>query len=179
MSGALLPSDASVATDPEIAAIAKPYHERALAYLNEPLAIASGPFPGERARLEDTALLDLVNDTQLAATGAELSMTSLLPFRFEGWEAGPVTVRQVYALYPYENQLVVLEIDGARAEGRPRARGELLRHGRVAGRAPRRDAPGRDDALQLRRPAGGELPHRPDGARRQPGRRSCVSAGGT
>ncbi len=112
--GALLPSDASVAIDPEIAAIAKGPHERALAYLNEPLATASGPFPGGRARLEDTALLDLVNETQLAVTGAELSLTSLLPFRFDGWEAGPVTVRQVYALYPYENQLVVVEVDGAR-----------------------------------------------------------------
>lgn len=112
--GALLPSDASVAIDPEVVAIAKGPHERALAYLNEPLATASGPFPGGRARLEDTALLDLINETQLAVTGAELSLTSLLPFRFDGWEAGPVTVRQVYALYPYENQLVVVEIDGAR-----------------------------------------------------------------
>ncbi len=111
--GALLSSDASVAVDPEIATIAKGPHERALAYLSEPLATASGPFPGGRARLEDTALLDLINDTQLAATGADLSLTSLLPFRFDGWEKGPVTVRQVYALYPYENQLVVVEVDGA------------------------------------------------------------------
>lgn len=113
-SGTLLPSDASVAIDPEIAAIARAPHERALSYLGEALATASGPFPGGRARLEDTALLDLVNDTQLEVTGADLSLTSLLPFRFDGWEAGPVTVRQVYALYPYENQLVVLEVDGAR-----------------------------------------------------------------
>ena len=112
--GELLPSDASVSTDPEIAAIAKPYHEKAIAYLNEPVAVATGPFPGERARLEDTALLDLINETQLAATKADLSLTSLLPFRFDGWEAGPLTIRQVYALYPYENQLVVVEIDGAR-----------------------------------------------------------------
>lgn len=115
--GELLPSDASIEPDPEIAAIAGPWHERALAYLNEPIATATGPFPGDRARLEDTALLDLVNDTQLAATGADLSLTSLLPFRFEGWAAGPITVRQVYALYPYENQLVVLQIDGARLRG--------------------------------------------------------------
>lgn len=113
-SGTVLPSDASVAIDPEVAAIARAPHERALSYLNEALATASGPFPGGRARLEDTALLDLINETQLEVTGADLSLTSLLPFRFDGWEAGPVTVRQVYALYPYENQLVVLEVDGAR-----------------------------------------------------------------
>lgn len=112
--GELLLSDASVAADPEIAAIARPFHERALAYLNEPIATAAGPFPADRARLEDTALLDLVNETQRAATGADLSMTSLLPFRYDGWAEGPITVRNVYALYPYENQLVVVEIDGAR-----------------------------------------------------------------
>ncbi|MBI5442642.1 MAG: bifunctional metallophosphatase/5'-nucleotidase [Deltaproteobacteria bacterium] len=116
-SGTLLPSDDSVAIDPEIAAIAKAPHDRALSYLNETLATASGPFPGGRARLEDTALLDLVNETQLAVTGADLSLTSLLPFRFDGWEAGPITVRQVYALYPYENQLVVVEVDGVRLKG--------------------------------------------------------------
>lgn len=113
-SGTLLPSDASVAIDPEVAAIARAPHGRALSYLSEALATATGPFPGGRARLEDTALLDLVNETQLEVTGADLSLTSLLPFRFDGWETGPVTVRQVYALYPYENQLVVLEVDGAR-----------------------------------------------------------------
>jgi 2',3'-cyclic-nucleotide 2'-phosphodiesterase/3'-nucleotidase len=112
--GELLPSDGSVATDPAIAAIAAPHNERALAYLDEPLATAAGPFPAARARLEDTALLDLVNETQRAVTGADLSLTSLLPFRYDGWEAGPLTVRHVYSLYPYENQLVVLELDGAR-----------------------------------------------------------------
>lgn len=111
--GELLPSDSSVATDAEVAAIARPHHERALAYLDEPIATATGPFPAARARLEDSALLDLINDTQRAATGAQLSMTSLLPFRYDGWAAGPLTVRQVYALYPYENQLVVVEVDGA------------------------------------------------------------------
>lgn len=112
--GELLPSDGSVATDAAIAAIARPHHQRALAYLDEPIATATAPFPASRARLEDSALLDLINETQLAATGAQLSMTSLLPFRYDGWKAGPLTVRQVYALYPYENQLVVVEIDGAR-----------------------------------------------------------------
>ena len=114
VTGDLLPSDASVAADPRIAAIAAPYHERALAYLDEPLATAEGPFPADKARLEDSALLDLINDAQRDATGAQLSMTSLLPGpRFEGFTKGPITTRQVYGLYPYENQLSLLEIDGA------------------------------------------------------------------
>ncbi len=111
--GALLPSDASVATDPVIAAIAAPYDAAARAYMEEVVAVADEDFPGARARLEDTALLDFVNDAMREATGADLSMTSLLPGRFEGFRKGPIRVRNVYTLYPYENQLVEIEIDGA------------------------------------------------------------------
>ena len=113
LTAALLPSDASVATDAAIAAIAAPYDAVARAYMEEQVAVAEEDFPGARARLEDTALLDFVNDTMREATGADLSMTSLLPGRFEGFKKGPIKVRNVYTLYPYENALVSIEIDGA------------------------------------------------------------------
>jgi len=112
--GTLLPSDDSVAVDAAVAAIAAPFDRAARLWLDETVAEAVEPFPAARARLEDTALLDLVNEVQLSATGAELSMTSLLPgVRYEGLPKGRVTVRDLFALYPYENQLVVVEIDGA------------------------------------------------------------------
>ncbi len=113
VAGALLPSDASVATDPAIAAIAAPHDAAARDYMDEQVAVAEEDFPGARARVEDTALLDFVNDTMRDATGADLSMTSLLPGRFEGFRKGPIKVRNVYTLYPYENTLVAIEIDGA------------------------------------------------------------------
>jgi 2',3'-cyclic-nucleotide 2'-phosphodiesterase/3'-nucleotidase len=81
--------------------------------MEEQVAVAEEDFPGARARLEDTALLDFVNDTMRDATGADLSMTSLLPGWFEGFRKGPIRVRNVYTLYPYENSLVAIEIDGA------------------------------------------------------------------
>lgn len=113
VTAALLPSDASVATDAVVAAIAAPHDAAARAYMEEVVAVAEEDFPGARARLEDTALLDFVNDTMRDATEADLSMTSLLPGRFEGFPKGPIRVRQVYTLYPYENALVAIEIDGA------------------------------------------------------------------
>ncbi len=112
VAGELLPSDATVSLDPAVVAIATPHDRAARAYLDEKIAVADGDFPGARARLEDSALLDFVSDTMLRATGADLAMTSLLPGRFEGWPKGPISVRQVYGLYPYENQLVAVEIDG-------------------------------------------------------------------
>ena len=113
LTAALLPSDSSVATDATIAAIAAPHDAAARAYMDEVVAVADEDFPGARARLEDTALLDFVNDAMREATGADLSMTSLLPGRFEGFRKGPIKVRNVYTLYPYENQLVEVEVDGA------------------------------------------------------------------
>ncbi|HEX5855529.1 MAG TPA: bifunctional UDP-sugar hydrolase/5'-nucleotidase [Thermoanaerobaculia bacterium] len=113
VTGELLPSVASLALDPAVVAIATPHDGAARAYMDERIAVADGDFPGARARLEDSALLDFVSDTMLRATGADLAMTSLLPGRFEGWPKGPISVRQVYGLYPYENQLVAVEIDGA------------------------------------------------------------------
>ena len=41
-------------------------------------------------------------------------MTSLIPGgRYEGFAKGPLALKDVYRLYPYENQLVAVEIDGA------------------------------------------------------------------
>lgn len=114
MEGALLPTDGSLPVDPAVARIAAPFDRAARRWLDETVVEAEEAFPAERARLEDTALLDLINDAQLTATGADLSMTSLLPGgRYAGLPKGRVTVRDLYALYPYENQLVVVEIDGA------------------------------------------------------------------
>jgi 2',3'-cyclic-nucleotide 2'-phosphodiesterase/3'-nucleotidase len=115
VTGEQLPSNASVATDPAVAEVAAPFDRAARHWLDETVAEAEEEFPAGRARLEDTALLDLVNDMQRRATGADLSMTSLLPGgRYRGLPKGRITVRDLYALYPYENQLVVVEIDGAR-----------------------------------------------------------------
>lgn len=112
--GELLPSTAEVGEDPVVAKLAAPYHTAALAVLEEPVAMAAAAFPAGRARLEDTALLDLLNDAQREATGADLSMASLLPgSSFEGLPKGALTVRHLWALYPYENELVLLEVDGA------------------------------------------------------------------
>ncbi|HEX2758299.1 MAG TPA: bifunctional metallophosphatase/5'-nucleotidase, partial [Thermoanaerobaculia bacterium] len=114
LKGALLLSGPEVATDVAVARIAEKHDKRARAYMEEAVAVADDEFPAGRARLEDTALVDLVNDTQLKVTGADLSMTSLIPSgRYEGFQRGAIILRDVYRLYPYENQLVVVEIDGA------------------------------------------------------------------
>jgi 2',3'-cyclic-nucleotide 2'-phosphodiesterase/3'-nucleotidase len=114
ITGELLPSDKSVAADPEVARIAAPHDAHARAYMDQTVAVSDAPFPAAGARLGDSALLELVSETMRSATKADLSMASLIPGgRYAGLPAGEIKVRDVYALYPYENQLVVVEVDGA------------------------------------------------------------------
>ena len=43
---------------------------------------------------------------------ADLSFASLLPGSLPDWQAGPLTLRQVWAFYPYENSLVTVRATG-------------------------------------------------------------------
>ncbi len=75
-----------------------------------------------------------MDDTQLAPTGADLSITSPLPGgRYEGLPRGKVTVRDVYALYPYENQLAMVEVDGAILKASPEHAEEFYGHAVLEG----------------------------------------------
>ena len=76
------------------------------------LAILESPVSAQGARSRDTALLDWLHGVQLAAGKAELSFCSLLPAQPPDWPAGPLTLRQVWAFYPYENSLVTVEATG-------------------------------------------------------------------
>ncbi len=108
----LLKVDASVPSDPAIEAIARPYHDRAEAYLKAVLAQAPAALSGANARLVDNALLELIQRTQLDAGKADVSISPMFAPRVS-IAAGPVTVRDAYALYPYENTLAVLDLTGA------------------------------------------------------------------
>ncbi len=118
VTGTLLASTRDVPQDPEVVRLAEPHQRRALAYLQEVVATAEDAYPADRARLEDTPLIDLINETQLEKTGADLSVASLLPgSRYPGLPKGPVRVKDLFGLYPYENQLVVIEVNGAMVKG--------------------------------------------------------------
>jgi 2',3'-cyclic-nucleotide 2'-phosphodiesterase (5'-nucleotidase family) len=107
----LLKVDKSVPEDPAIVAIAQPYHDRAEAYLKTEIATAAVPLSGADGRLRDNALLDLVHKTQLEAGKADVSLAPMFNTRV-AIAAGPITVRDAFALYPYENTLAVLEVTG-------------------------------------------------------------------
>ncbi len=102
----------SVVPDAAVVEAVLPEHEAAMRALAEQLAVLESPVSAQGARSRDTALLDWLHGVQLAAGKAQLSFCSLLPAQLPDWPAGPLTLRQVWAFYPYENSLVTVEATG-------------------------------------------------------------------
>lgn len=109
--GTLIPVTAQVQPDPAILEIAKPYHELTERWLDTPVAQSPVELDGVLARVEDTALVDAVQQVQLHYSKADVSMTAMFNPRVK-FPKGPITVRQVAALYIYDNELYVVEGNG-------------------------------------------------------------------
>jgi 2',3'-cyclic-nucleotide 2'-phosphodiesterase/3'-nucleotidase len=107
----LLPVTPDTPADARILEIARPYHEAAERYLEQPVAESKAELSGERARYEDSALVDAIHEVQLHYAKADVSFSSL--FRPQTrLPKGPVTVRELASLYLYDNELYAVEGDG-------------------------------------------------------------------
>ncbi|MGH9369013.1 MAG: bifunctional metallophosphatase/5'-nucleotidase, partial [Thermoanaerobaculia bacterium] len=102
----------SVSPDPEVVLLSGPVHEAAMAYLARPVARLAAPLSTRDARSRDTAILDWLHEVQRREGRADLSFASFLPGTLAPWPAGPLTVRQVWSFYLYENTLVTLRATG-------------------------------------------------------------------
>ncbi len=101
----------ATAVDEEIAALAKPYHAAAEAYLSAPVAEADVDMDGRASRVMDTALIDLIQQVQLHYAKADVSFASSFNIGLH-IRKGPVTVRELAALYLYDNELFAIEGTG-------------------------------------------------------------------
>ncbi|ACB74727.1 bifunctional metallophosphatase/5'-nucleotidase [Opitutus terrae] len=107
-----LPVRAEIPADPEVLALAEPYHRETQAWLSRPIGRTARPLEAANAHLQDSALLDLIQRAQLEAGNADVSLAANFNPRARV-PAGTVTVRDIAGLYVYENTLYVLEITGA------------------------------------------------------------------
>ncbi len=108
----LIDVDESVASDPTVEALARPYHDATEAFLSTRIGEATTALDGGDARQRDNPLHELIHRAQLDATGADVSLSAMFNPRAKV-PAGPITVRDAFALYPYENTLSTLELRGA------------------------------------------------------------------
>jgi len=100
------------APDPGIENEFREDHQRLVAELERPVGRVVRDVTVQGCRLHDCAALDLIHAVQLEASGAQLSLASLLTDRTPDLPAGPVTWRWVYALYVYPNTLVSVRLTG-------------------------------------------------------------------
>lgn len=89
-----------------------PARKRVVEALAQPVGEVTAPVTVAGCRLADCAAVDLVHAVQLAASGADVSLASLLSDRTPDLAAGPVTWRWVHGLYVYPNTLVAVRLSG-------------------------------------------------------------------
>lgn len=107
----LIPVKPGTQASPAILKIAEPYHELTERYLDTPVGRARIGMDGRLGRIEDTPLVDAIQAAQLYYTKADVSFTALFNPRVQLLK-GPMTIRQIAALYVYENDLYAIEGTG-------------------------------------------------------------------
>jgi len=106
-----IPVTDAVPADAEILKLAEPYHQATQAYLDSPIATCAKELDGSTARYEDHPLVDLIHKVQMEFGGADVSLATMF-YPQARIPAGKVTVRQIAALYIYENTLYTVEMTG-------------------------------------------------------------------
>jgi len=102
--------------DTEILDATREYEEKTQKWLDTPVGTAIGDFYVENpfyGRMWDNALIEFVNKVQMDYTGAKISSTSLFTDDVKGWKSGPVTLRDINAVYIYANTLKVIKVKGS------------------------------------------------------------------
>jgi 2',3'-cyclic-nucleotide 2'-phosphodiesterase (5'-nucleotidase family) len=87
-------------------------HERTRAYVARTIGTSTAEWSARAARVRDTPILDLINEVQREAAGADLSSTAAFSLSAQIPE-GPITVADVAGLYIYDNTLKAVRISGA------------------------------------------------------------------
>ena len=97
--------------DPEIAKLGEPYDKETEAWLGRAIGESSEELTAQQCRFHDSAIIDLIQQVQLEAGNADVSMAACFNERAH-IPKGQVTVRDIAGLYEYENTLVTVELTG-------------------------------------------------------------------
>src|SRR2546428_593454 len=102
---------ATVAEQPRFVRRFTAAHERARAWAATPLGTAGPGFSARYGRVEDTPLLDFINEVQRRRAGADLSAAADFDLG-AGLPEGELRERDVSGIYPYVNTLRAVRISG-------------------------------------------------------------------
>ena len=81
-------------------------------FVDTPLGQLTEDLVGEDGLFGPSTFMDFIHDAQLWATGADISLAAVLS-PHDIVPAGPITMRHLFSLYKYENQLFKLSMSGS------------------------------------------------------------------
>ena len=136
-------------------------HAAVTQWVTRPLGQSRDAMPLTRARIEDTPVIDFVNEVMRRRSGADLSATAAFDIN-GGFPAGNVTLADLTTIYPYENTLRAIRITGAQLRAFLEQSSRYWRRMGPAGPVPDESVPGYnfdivsgvDYELDLSRPVG-------------------------
>ncbi|HEY9898795.1 MAG TPA: 5'-nucleotidase C-terminal domain-containing protein [Pantanalinema sp.] len=100
-----------VTPDPDVMTATKVAHDATVKYVHSPIAKTDAEWSAKESVVKDTPILDLINEVQRKATGAQLA--SAASFNLEAVLAkGDITIADIAGLYPYENNMVAIKLNG-------------------------------------------------------------------
>lgn len=97
---------------PRVLAATTNSHKAAVDWANAPVGRTAVAWRADSARVSDLPINDLVTEVMRRATGAQLAAGSAFSLD-ASLDTGAITLAMLSKLYPYENTLRVLRIDGA------------------------------------------------------------------
>ncbi len=108
------------------------YHQKTLAYIRTPIARLNSELSGANCRFKDSPIVELINRAQMDAAGADISFAACFNEHID-FKPGMIRVKDIYALYPYENYLYVVEMSGRQIKDflRYSARYFVLQDGKI------------------------------------------------
>ena len=99
-------------TDARLEAALAQAHQRTREYVGRRIGVSADEWTSELARTRDAPIMDLINDVEMKATGADLASTAAFTLSSR-IPRGPITVADVAGLYVYDNTLKAVRISGA------------------------------------------------------------------
>ncbi|HEU5170536.1 MAG TPA: 5'-nucleotidase C-terminal domain-containing protein, partial [Gemmatimonadales bacterium] len=101
-----------VPPSPRVVARQSRLHAEVRDWAGQSLGEARGAMPAALARAEPTPIINFVHEVQRKRSGAQLSSASAFDLR-AGFRDGDILLRDLFALYPYENTLRAVKLSGA------------------------------------------------------------------
>ncbi|EKQ55380.1 MULTISPECIES: 5'-nucleotidase C-terminal domain-containing protein [unclassified Clostridium] len=103
--------DKSIAEDPEIVSLIKPYQDTTLKYVDTKIGTSSGEFTGNGQTTQPTAIMELINKVQKESAGTQLSIAA--PLSSSAFiPKGDITIKDMMSVYTFENFLYGVKMNG-------------------------------------------------------------------